>query len=267
MAAATIDSAGAGASGPSPARRPRMIYLADRRLLFLKPMKVAGTSVEIALSCNAGPGDIVTPIAAGDEVVRHEAGGQFPVNWAWLPGAEAAYRRNFDAYLGHRKREKRRLWPGKRQRLYNRWLARYYNHITPAALRWRAPKGLVEGAFLVSIVRHPYDQTVSLAHHKRRHRKQPVEGLIDRILAGRPDNEAFLFGPRRPDFVIRYEHLAEDLATLEARFGLTLNASLPVTKSGARPERRPAAETLTQAQRARCRALYARTFEAFGYEG
>lgn len=242
-----------------------MIYLADRRLLFLKPMKVAGTSVEIALSCNAGPGDIVTPVAPADEAVRHDLGGQFPVNWAWLPAAEAAYRRAFDAYLQTGERAARVLRPAKAQRLYSRWLARYYNHITPAALRWRAPRGLVADAFVVSMVRHPYEQTVSLAWHKRRNRNEPLEGLLDGILAGRPENEDFLFGPRRPDFTIRYEHLAEDLAALEARFGLVLNAKLPVTKSGARPERRSAAETLGPERRARCRALYARTFEAFGY--
>lgn len=242
-----------------------MIYLADRRLLFLKPMKTAGTSVEIALSCNAGPGDIVTPVAARDEAVRHAQGGQFAVNWAWLRSAEAAYVRRFATYLEEGQRRRSALRGGRRERLYAKWLARYYNHVTPAGLRWRAPRGFMEGAFVVTMVRHPYEQTVSLAHHRRLHAKAPLEQVLERILAGRADNEAFLFGPRRPDFVIRYEHLAEDLATLEARFGLTLNAKLPVTKGAARSDRRPAAETLTEAQRARCRALYARTFDTYGY--
>ena len=40
-----------------------MIFLRAANLLFVKPHKTASTSVEIALSCMAGDGDIVTPPA------------------------------------------------------------------------------------------------------------------------------------------------------------------------------------------------------------
>jgi hypothetical protein len=59
-----------------------MSHLSEQNILFIKPKKVAGTSVEIALSCNADPSDIVTPLAPIDEKVRHKCGGQFPTNWA-----------------------------------------------------------------------------------------------------------------------------------------------------------------------------------------
>lgn len=48
-----------------------MIYLADRKLLLVKPMKLTGTSVEIALSCNAGGNDIVMPLMPEDKAVRY----------------------------------------------------------------------------------------------------------------------------------------------------------------------------------------------------
>ena len=39
-----------------------MIYLKDKKILFLKPIKVAGTSFEIALSKFASTSDIITPL-------------------------------------------------------------------------------------------------------------------------------------------------------------------------------------------------------------
>lgn len=58
-----------------------VIHRKEHGLLFFKPKKTAGTSVEIALSCNAGPDDIVTPILPVEEAKRHGLGGQFPANW------------------------------------------------------------------------------------------------------------------------------------------------------------------------------------------
>jgi hypothetical protein len=242
-----------------------MIYLADRRLLFVKPKKVAGTSIEIALSCNAGEDDIVTPLVVEDEAIRHERGGQFPVNWAWLRGSERAYRRRFDAYLATRQVPRR--WLGnKRRRFYSKaFAARYFNHITPAQIARRAPRGFLDRVFMVTIVRNPYEQTVSLAYYRNRSKKRPLDQIIEGILNDRPLNDDYLFADRRPDFVIRYEQLAEDLATLEERVGLRLVENLPFTKNTARKDRRDAREILTPDQRERCRRIYRRTFEEYGY--
>ena len=241
-----------------------MIYLAEHKLLFVKPKKVAGTSVEIALSCNAGPGDIVTPLIPGDEAVRQDAGGRFPVNWAWLKGTEAAYRRKFERYRETGEIAPR-LFGRRRGKLYSKWQARYYNHLTPGQVARRAPRGFLDRVTMVTVVRDPYEQLVSHAWHQSKSQGVPFDEMLERVLEKAPINDAYLFGLRRPDIVLRYENLREDLAGLERRFGLNLVDNLPFTKHEARGDRRPARETLSEAHKARCYGKYLRTFDTFGY--
>lgn len=241
-----------------------MIYLASRRLLFVKPKKTAGTSVEVALSCNATDADIVTPLLEEDEAIRHRAGGHFPVNWAWRRADEARYRARFDRYLQDGIVPRR--WFGlKRGRLYNRLGAKFLNHDPPAKVRRRLGAAAFDAAFLVTMTRHPYEVVVSYANHLRQGTGRPLEPFLERAVRHRPLNDPYYFGPRPPDFVIRYEHLHEDLAALEQRFGLDLVARMPFTKNRARADRRPASEVLSEAQKACIRASHARIFETFGY--
>lgn len=242
-----------------------MIYLARHKLLFLKPKKTAGTSVEIALSCNAGEADIVTPVLPEDERKRRELGGMFPRNWAWHAAAEDRYRARFEKYLEDGIIPKR--WFGlRRGRLYARRDARFVNHIPPRQIVRRAGRAFLDDAFVVTMCRHPYETMVSWAAHLHADNGGSLDGLLDMASRHKPLNEVYLFDARRPDFVIRYEHLTEDLAELERRFGLALTGNLPVTKGKARTDRRNAAEILSAAQKARIRASHRRTFEAFGYE-
>jgi hypothetical protein len=242
-----------------------VIYLCKQKLLFLKPKKSAGTSVEIALSCNAGPDDIVTPILPEDERKRYELGGQFPVNWAWQKSAEEQYRNRFNQYLKDGTVAPR--WFGlKRGRLYARRAAKFVNHIPPNLVKRRAENNLMENAFFVTMCRHPYETVFSWASHLHADNGVKLQKLIEMASRHAPLNEVYLFSERQPDFVIRYEYLHEDLAELEARFGLSLVERLPLTKAKARTDRRPAAEILSDEQKARIRKSHCRTFEMFGYE-
>lgn len=253
--------------GPSNRNRRRamdMIYLAEPNLLFVKPKKVAGTSIEIALSCNAGEKDIITPVAHGDELVRYQSGGHFPVNWAYLKATEAQCRRKFDLYIETGKMPPR-LFGLRKGKLYEKWQARYYNHITPMKIDRRGPRGFLDNVTMVTVVRDPYEQLVSFAWHKVKATGAPFDQMLGEALEKEPLNDAYLFGSRKPDIVLRYEHLREDLTDLEQRFGLNLVENLPHTKHKARGDRRPARETLSEAHKARCYEKYRRTFETFGY--
>jgi len=53
-----------------------MIYSKQNDFLFIKGGKVAGTSVEMALSTVCGPEDIITPITPADELERLRLGGR-----------------------------------------------------------------------------------------------------------------------------------------------------------------------------------------------
>ena len=47
-----------------------MIISHRHRFIFIKPKKVAGTSIEISLSRICGPEDVLTPLGAKDEKQR-----------------------------------------------------------------------------------------------------------------------------------------------------------------------------------------------------
>lgn len=241
-----------------------MIYLAEPNLLFVKPKKVAGTSIEIALSWNAGEKDIVTPVTRQDEAMRYKVGGQFPINWAWLRGSELRYRRKFERYL-EAGIALPTLFGLRKPRLYTKSQARFYNHITPKQIRWRTRRSFLQDATMVTICRDPYEQLVSYAWHKSKSSGASFGEMLEKVLNKAPVNDAYLFGSRKPDIVLRYEHLREDLTDLEQRFGLNLVANLPHTKHKVRGDRRPARETLSEAHKARCYEKYRRTFETFGY--
>lgn len=244
-----------------------MIFLKPQNLLFIKPHKTASTSVEIALSCAArDAADIITPLIPEDEAQRAKTGGRLPQNWAWLAATERRYLRDFAVYLATGTVPKR-LLPGGHGKLYSKLSARFYNHMTPQAIRARGGRAMLERAFVVSMVRHPYEQIVSWAWHQQtlRGADAPLAQMIDTGIALPSPNVPYLFDRRRPDFVIRYESMAEDLARLSDRAGADLNAHLPFAKGGHRGDRKPAAEMLNDGQK---QALYARDrmiFDSFNY--
>lgn len=90
----------------------------------MKTRKTAGTSVEIALSFNAGKSDIVTPLIIEDEITRLHMGGHPPVNWAKDPAVEAQYMDKMTAQSGNA--------PDKLEKVFFRNDANFFNHMAPA---------------------------------------------------------------------------------------------------------------------------------------
>lgn len=243
-----------------------MILLRGQRILFIKPLKTASTSVDIAFSCNATEDDIVTPLRPADEMIRKGVGGTFPVNWAKKQSTEDDFRTFMEQYakdsIQHTDRK------GKPKRPYSKWRATYYNHLTPDKFARRIRGICMEDVFMVTMVRHPYDVVVSYASHVRAQSVNPDEPLgrfLDKTIAKRPINDKFLFTKHKPSFVIRYEHLEEDLSMLEGLKNLKLVENLPFTKHKFRRDRRDPASLLSDLQKAKIRKKYWRTFETYGY--
>jgi hypothetical protein len=93
------------------------------RFVFIKGRKIAGTSVEMALSTLCGPQDIVTPISARDEVERFRAGGQ-PRNYARCPDEEQQFRAVIAQFVATGDDRYASLPDPRRDR------SRYYNHMS-----------------------------------------------------------------------------------------------------------------------------------------
>jgi hypothetical protein len=252
-----------------------MIYLKKHNLLFVKPLKTASTSVEIALSCNATPEDIVTPISLNYELLRLEKKGQLPVNYAANKRDETRYaakirmlarlHARFPAVDLERLAEWIKLFYGKSgQRIF-------FNHIKPQEIMRRQSETFFKESFVVTMCRHPYEVLLSRVYWerwKKQHESEfNVEQAVDAMLANEPLNLDYYFCGDQylPNFVVRYEQLQQDLAELEKRFGLDLCNNLPLTKKKTGQPKPPAAEVLTARQKTICYEKNRLIFEKFGY--
>lgn len=211
-----------------------MILLRDPGLLFIKPHKVAGTSLEIALSAFAGPQDIITPLGkrrSEDEATRRARGFPGPRNHRWplhllpsLPRSEWA--------IAHR---------------MGRMPGRFRSHLPAQLVRERLDDDSWRAATKISIVRNPYETAVSTYFWSRR----PDEGFAEfwqrnRVLLSR-NHFKYLIGDEEViDLYLRYEAMDDGLRGIEQRWpklaGLAgIFASLSA-KSGHRPKDRPIRE-------------------------
>jgi hypothetical protein len=196
-----------------------MIISHARKFIFIKSLKTAGTSVESALSQYCAGDDIVTPLNDFKHN-RSETG-------------EVLHRAmNFDDYkeIGQ--------------------------HVDAATIRSRIPPEAWNGYFKISLARNPWDRAVSFFYWE--HRRDPAVKPAKRFYhhLGVPfdepkmlrkkfreflesdkwsDNDRFYFhdGKLCVDFVIRYEHLADDFAEVCRKLGLPA-PDLPRLKAGIR---------------------------------
>lgn len=240
---------------PSP-----VIYLTAPDILFLKPRKVAGTSLEIALSRYAGPDDIITPITGTDEKARRARGFRGAQNYACSLGDIASDPK------GLRRVFTKLEWPRK-----------YRNHIGAADIRDRIGAEAFDAAFKISIVRNPFDTIVSKFYWSNRHEKGTLDFdswiFSDRATKCLEQNESqyFIAGQCIVDFFLRYEKFAEDIATLEQQrtelAGLGETFAATRAKGGHRPKKATPAEMLAPhpARVAQIRDRFAWMFDRFGY--
>ena len=246
-----------------------MIYLAKHKLLFLKPRKTAGTSVELALSCNSNDeNDIITPIAprgVKDELIRFEIGGHLPKNWARLPFSEKMFLKRFHNYRTNRQLPKG-IFGLKSGYLYQRLEAKDFNHMTPDRLAKAGGRDILENSFYVTISRHPYEATVSAAWHRNSQSGKSFEEDLEKTIASKSFNSHFLFSNRKPDFVLRYEDLNGGLTELEKRFSISLIDKLPMTKRGFRKDRQPAKDVLSDTQKSEIKRKNEMFFSELGYQ-
>ncbi|MFH1047607.1 MAG: sulfotransferase family 2 domain-containing protein, partial [Patescibacteria group bacterium] len=211
-----------------------MIISHKHKFIFLKPRKVAGTSVELALAAHCGAEDIVTPVSDYSAEADDDRYEQAP--------------RNYEA-LG------------------------FYNHMEPAAVRERVGAAVWDSYYKLTVVRNPWDLMVSkywwdvaLAQrgsvsqaaadgHVATANRPKQLGLVSKIrkkMALRLGdfngyvrqsvkvfgNTTFYFWPDGGevcDFYIRYENLNEDYRRAGERLGMPV-VELPRTKNKSRSD-------------------------------
>jgi hypothetical protein len=245
-----------------------MILSETHRFVFIKGMKVAGTSVEMALSTLCGPADIVTPISPIDELERLRQGGRCQ-NYARDRAAEAGY-------LGRLAAARPEDLPTVLQPPLV-----FYNHMPLLEVMQKYGKPLT-GFRIVAIERSPYAKVISWANMRLTYGAYRVGGEM------RADTEAlrqyvdrgFETGQIRDIRNIdryrdatgriaaqpmRYATLAAEFAAFVRSLGVPAVPPLPHAKKGLMSDRLDPRDILRPDQIAKVNDLFAEEFAAFGY--
>jgi len=228
-----------------------MIVCHEQKLIFVKPKKVAGTSVELFVSKFCGEHDIITPLSPEEEQHRLGRKGQ---NWR-LPGNK-------------RNRALRLL--GNTLGRPSLGYAGYYQHMPAREIRRLLGPEIWDSYFKFTVERNPWDRQVSLYHWHYRGRSSapPFESFIRNPLRRKvsPNYDIYSIGGEvAVDFVCHYHRLEQDLAVVLERLGLEGPVTLPRAKSGFRKEKKHWRDYYTPQTRDIVAGWYRREIDAFGY--
>jgi hypothetical protein len=227
-----------------------MIISHEHKFIFIKTAKTAGTSIEVFLSQQCGPSDIVTPIAPpveGHQPSNHE---QFvnPISELLRrpEGLRHALRHAF-------KRSKK-----------------FYNHMPAWLVQKRVPARTWDEYFKFCVERNPWDKVLS--HYYMTAARAGGSLSLDQYLArGRFPINYFRYtdssGARIIiDRVVRYENLMRDLAEVFAQVNVRFEGNLGVrAKSEYRTNYTPYQEVFNEDQRRIVEQAFAREIELHGY--
>ena len=244
-----------------------MIASFEHNYIFIKTGKVAGTSVEMALSRFCGPRDIITPIYPRNEVHRKP-----PARHAQNYSTDPELERRFAALADREDQaENSELWQVLHE-LESKSI--YHNHMWAADIRKRIGEPFWRSAFKFTIDRHPYERVISNAFwsiRKRQRFAEPDRQTIDRAIEtsiGEMASSVRFYtieGVVAVDRILRYENLTADLASIADRVGGDISASLPRAKSGIRQPHHTVENLLSAEQKRRIFERHAPTFELLGY--
>jgi len=238
-----------------------MIISRSKNLIFVRTRKVAGTSIEFALSRHCrDPDDVITPIRND---IERAAVGVWPRNFMRLPRLEDEYR----AVVASGDAER-----VKSAQLAMRKDMNFWDHISARQIRDRVGEEFWRGAVKVSVIRDPYEFIVSQLHFQLYERgvaitpaRRLVELLSIVLRIPRNIDVISIDGRIAVDRVLRYESLREELRGLAAIVGADISGELPHFKAGIRPSTATPESELGPWIRRLIAWRWRREFETFGY--
>jgi len=230
--------------------------------IFIRTKKTASTAVELGLSTICGPDDVISPIGAGQEILRSQLG---------------AGPRNFNVDRSLEQRLAEAVRTGKRAPVrevtsLNRATGGCTGHMSAGAVKEWVPADFWKSAYKFTTERHPYEKALSLAHFKFKGKiakKVKFEDHLEQTV--RDDFRIYtsykiysIDGKPVMDGFLLHDTLAADLAALRERLRLPA-FELPRARSR-RTDRRPASEVLTDAQKEFIFTKCKREFELLGWK-
>lgn len=236
-----------------------MILSHQRGFIFLKAIKTASTSVEIALSKYCGPDDVITELPDPDETIRRSLGYRGPQNHLHpLP------RRLMGRILGQ-SADRRRY--------------KFHHNVTAVVLKRSIRGDDWSRKLKFSIVRNPFDRAISKFYNDHRHEAwdKRREGrdyspeYISKYISGLPDQDLTNWhiyadgDDLLVDHVIRYEELGPGLNALLGDLGIDDEIQLVEAKGNFRLNRDHYSRILDPTARRRIETVAAREISRFGY--
>jgi hypothetical protein len=193
-----------------------MIVSHKFKFIFIKTVKTAGTSTEIALSKHLGGDDIITPISPEDEAIRQQLGYPGPQN-CWIPIHSSL--RDFARFALKRKRK-----------------LRYYNHIDAACIKKYIGESIWNDYYKFCFSRNPWDRAISLYYWCHRSEPRPefsefIQSAGFESIVKRGWDLFTTNGEVVVDRVCAYENLVAELEQVRQIVGLPEPLELPNAKS------------------------------------
>jgi Sulfotransferase family len=245
----------------------RMILSHKHKFIFVKTFKTGGSSLEYVLPRHCGPEDVITPLEPKEEAERLAQFGVAARNH-FLPWREYA---PLDLI---------------KKSITRNWKKRFHEHSSAHEIRRIVGERIWGEYFTFTIVRNPIDRAVSRYYYTNEwYRRLKTSSnhaygkwepsSFDQFIRHNPAliNENWPMYTESDeiivDFVVRYEHLERDLATVSERIGMERNIyedmKMIRAKSGIRPSKEASIQT-TASQKAFIALLCDREMEAFGYD-
>lgn len=228
-----------------------MIVSHRHKLIFIKTLKTAGTSIEMALSKHCGPDDVVTPIFP-------EVEGHAPANWAGRFFPLRGVRSRADLARNLRECGRGTL---------------FYNHIPARVAQARLPRSIWESYTKVTVERNPWDKTLSHYHmfcnapwHRHYDPDLSITAYFDKgVFCHNAPIYCDTDGQVIVDRVLHYDRLDEQLPQLMEEHGVPFNG-LPRAKAGIRTDRRHYSDVFTAGQRDRIAQIFAHEIQLHRWE-
>jgi hypothetical protein len=246
-----------------------MILSKTHRFIFIKGVKVGGTSVEIALSTICGPDDIVTPITPIDELKRLELAAG-PRNYSEDRAAEFAYLE-----------ELRRTAVSDLPKLPSPPIG-YSKHMPLREVLRRHGQAALEYRVLC-VERNPYAKIFSWANHKLSFEAYLTGGEmrcdwheLKRYLARTIEDRSIVAVKnidryRQPDgsisaHIMRFENLAGEFQQFISSLGLEYRSRFPHAKKGILANDLDPRDLLNERQISLINEMFAEEFATFHYQ-
>jgi hypothetical protein len=245
-----------------------MILSKSHKFIFIKGVKVGGTSIEIALAPFCGPHDIITPITPIDELTRLACGAGAR-NYLQDQSAELAY---LEALKHTEVADLGKLHPP---------ASEYFSHMRLCDVR-RLQGSAAQDYQVAAVEREPYAKIISWANHqlsfgayqmggRMRSERQALKAFVKkavddrRILAVRNIDRYRDSNGLISARIMRYECLENDFRRFMASLGVEYRSALPHAKEGILSNSVDPREFFDDGEIALINALFREEFDTFNY--